>query len=174
MLNDDMKRLVNAQRLGFVATVCADGTPNLSPKGTTAVWDDSHLVFLDLGSPQTIGNIEAGRDSVEVNVVDPIIRKGYRFKGRAAVHYAGPIHEAGLRKFVEERGIAAERVRGVVLIEVHHAAPLISPVYEGGATEEEVVKRSLDWYGLDRRVLEVQSDSRPPRRPVDRRRALDE
>src|SRR6185295_14131401 len=37
---DDMKRVVEEQRLGFVATVCPDGTPNLSPKGTTAVWDD--------------------------------------------------------------------------------------------------------------------------------------
>jgi len=27
-----------------VATVRPDGTPNLSPKGTTAVWDDDHLV----------------------------------------------------------------------------------------------------------------------------------
>ena len=35
-----MKRVVGEQRLGFVATVCPDGTPNLSPKGTTAVWDD--------------------------------------------------------------------------------------------------------------------------------------
>jgi len=37
VLNSDMKRLVERQRLGFVATVCPDGTPNLSPKGTTAV-----------------------------------------------------------------------------------------------------------------------------------------
>ena len=40
ILTADMKRVVEQQRLGFVATVCADGTPNLSPKGTTAVWDD--------------------------------------------------------------------------------------------------------------------------------------
>jgi hypothetical protein len=45
ILSDDMKRLVRDQRLGYIATVCPDGTPNLSPKGTTAVWDDDHLVF---------------------------------------------------------------------------------------------------------------------------------
>ena len=38
VLNSEMKRLVERQKLGFVATVCPDGTPNLSPKGTTAVW----------------------------------------------------------------------------------------------------------------------------------------
>jgi hypothetical protein len=30
ILTDDMKRLVREQSLGFVATVCADGTPRLS------------------------------------------------------------------------------------------------------------------------------------------------
>jgi predicted pyridoxine 5'-phosphate oxidase superfamily flavin-nucleotide-binding protein len=76
--------------LGYVASVCPDGTPNLSPKGTTTVWDDQHLVFLDLHSPRTVGNIEAGNPVVEINVVDPILRKGYRFKGPAAVLRDGP------------------------------------------------------------------------------------
>jgi predicted pyridoxine 5'-phosphate oxidase superfamily flavin-nucleotide-binding protein len=31
ILTVDMKRVVEQQRLGFVATVCPDGTPNLSP-----------------------------------------------------------------------------------------------------------------------------------------------
>lgn len=38
-LTQDMKRVLNEQRLGFVASVCPDGTPNLSPKGTTTAWD---------------------------------------------------------------------------------------------------------------------------------------
>ena len=50
ILNDDMQRVVRQQRFGFIATVCPDGSPNLSPKGTTAVWDDDHLVFADLAS----------------------------------------------------------------------------------------------------------------------------
>src|SRR6476661_2989862 len=76
-----MKRVVAEQRLGFVATVCPDGTPNLSPKGTTAVWDDDHLVFANIRSPGTLANLRQNAN-VEVNVVDPFVRKGYRFKGR--------------------------------------------------------------------------------------------
>src|SRR5712691_4859260 len=93
VLDEDMQRVVNEQRLGYVASVCADGTPNLSPKGTTAVWDDEHLVFAHLHSPQTVANIEAGNPVVEINVVDPIVRKGYRFKGPATVHRDGPVYE---------------------------------------------------------------------------------
>lgn len=43
-----MQRVVGEQRLGFHATVCADGTPNLSPKRTTDVWDDDHLFFAEI------------------------------------------------------------------------------------------------------------------------------
>ena len=84
ILTEDMKRLVSEQRLGFVATVCPDGTPNLSPKGTTAIWDDDHIVFADIRSPATVSNLRRN-PSTEINVVDPMVRKGYRFKGVASV-----------------------------------------------------------------------------------------
>ena len=58
ILTEEMRRVVEAE-LGFIATVCPDGTPNLSPKGTTAVWDDDHLVFADLRSPGTVENLRS-------------------------------------------------------------------------------------------------------------------
>jgi len=45
VLTKEMKDFVNKQRMGFVATVGPDNIPNLSPKGTTVVFDDEHLVF---------------------------------------------------------------------------------------------------------------------------------
>src|SRR5205814_5555031 len=129
ILTEDMKRVLAEQRLGFVATVCSDGTPNLSPKGTTAVWDDEHLVFLDLYSPGTVANIEAGNAVVEVNVVDPIRRKGYRFKGGAEVHRDGPVFEDVVQWYEEERGTDRAGIKSVVLVRVERAAPLVSPAY---------------------------------------------
>ena len=82
ILTDDMRRMVDEQQLGFIATVCPDGTPNLSPKGTTAAWDDEHLVFADICSPGTIANLRHN-PVLEINVVDRLLRKGYRFKGTA-------------------------------------------------------------------------------------------
>jgi len=101
---DDMKRVVEEQRLGFVATVCPDGTPNLSPKGTTAVWDDEHLVFANIRSPGTIANLRAN-PGVEVNVVDPFLRKGYRFKGIASVLDSGPLYEQAKQIFMRIKRI---------------------------------------------------------------------
>ena len=129
-----MRRVVE-ENLAFVATVCADGTANLSPKGTTAVWDDSHLVFADIHSPGTVANLLVNR-SVEVNVVDPLVRKGYRFKGTATVHTEGAEFERGLR-FYEERGTVDPRgrIRSIVIVAVERALEVISPAYDLGATE---------------------------------------
>ncbi len=57
MLTEEMQRLVRDARLGFAATVCPDGAPNVSPKGTTLVYDEEHLVFADIRSPQTVANL---------------------------------------------------------------------------------------------------------------------
>ena len=76
ILTDDMKRVVSEQKLGFYATVCPDGSPNLSPKGSTGVWDDDHLFFAGICSPQTTANLRAG-SSIAINVVDPFVRKGW-------------------------------------------------------------------------------------------------
>ena len=88
VLTEDMKSVVRAQRLGYVATVSAEGLPNVSPKGSVAVWDDDHLVFADVESPHTIRNLETN-PHIEVNVVDPTLRKGFRFSGTAEVLRAG-------------------------------------------------------------------------------------
>jgi len=150
MLDDDMRRVVEQQRLGYVASVCPDGTPNLSPKGTLAVWDATHLVFAHLHSHRTIANIDAGNAMVEVNVVDPIRRKGYRFKGTATVHREGSVYEDGLRFYFDRSGLDPTRIHAIVVIEVDVAAPLISPAYDDGSSEEEVERRILGIYGLRR------------------------
>jgi len=150
ILTEDMKRVVDEQRLGFVATVCPDGTPNVSPKGTTAVWGDDRLVFADLRSPQTIRNLEANQ-SVEINVVDHVVRKGYRFKGTGTVLRDGKDFDAITAMFHDNREVEPSRIRAVVVIDVTQALPLISPAYDKGMTEEEVTaaykRRLVELYG---------------------------
>lgn len=152
-LTEDMRRVVREQRLGFVATVSEDGTPNLSPKGTATVWDDDHLIFADICSPGTIANLTRN-PAVEVNVVDPITRRGYRFKGQATVIAAGPLFDRAMAFYRDSYGLSdelARRVEHVVLIKVRHAAPLVSPIYDTGATEEDVVRRYAAYYDGIRR-----------------------
>lgn len=134
-LTEDMKRVLNEQRLGFIASVCPDGTPNLSPKGTTTAWDDEHIIFADICSPRTIANIQH-QPIIEINVVDPVARKGYRFKGPATVYKEGPFFEQALA-FYRQRGTTSP-IRHIVLVKVERAMPLISPAYDQDRAEDEI------------------------------------
>jgi predicted pyridoxine 5'-phosphate oxidase superfamily flavin-nucleotide-binding protein len=149
MLTGDMKRVVREQRLADVATVCADGTPNLSPKATLSVWDDDHLVYADIRSPGTAENL-ATHSGAEVNVVDPIARKGYRVKGTGTFLLEDEVHDAIAARF-RERGL--DDLRGVVLIRVERARPLISPAYDGGRSEDDVRRELYEYYDALNRPL---------------------
>lgn len=148
-INQEMKRVVGEQRLGFMATVCVDGTPNLSPKGLTFVLDDDHLVIGEVRSPGTIANLTT-RPTAEINVVDPIARKGFRFKGECRVYSAGAEFEE-LVAFLRSQG-AKSRIRSVIVMTVDRALPLVSPAYDSGMSEPEVRKRQLE------RVHELNKD----------------
>jgi predicted pyridoxine 5'-phosphate oxidase superfamily flavin-nucleotide-binding protein len=135
MLTPDMKRIIEEQRLGFVATAAADGTPNVSPKGTFVVLDDATIGFGEIRSPGTVRNLRAN-PRVEVNFVDPFVRKGYRFAGTAMVVERGDgAFDALLGHF---RGALAPRIRAIVTITVTKALPLTSPLYDDGKTELEL------------------------------------
>lgn len=143
MLTEEMRRLVHTERLGFVATVCADGTPNLSPKGTTDVWGDDQLIFADIRSPGTIANLRRN-PTVEVNVVDPISRRGFRFKGAGRVVTQGDEFEAIVAHY-RARG-TMNPIGAIVVIDVERALPLTSPAYDDGSSEAAVRARWAAYY----------------------------
>ena len=138
ILTDDMKRVIREQRLGYVATVCPDGTPNVSPKGTTTVWDDAHIVFADIRSPRTIANLRQN-PAIEINVVDWFTRKGYRFKGTATVLESGALFDELVAFYTPQGPLdAPRRIQTIVMVTVHRALPLVSPAYDGDVTEDQI------------------------------------
>jgi uncharacterized protein len=144
MLTEAMRTMVNHQRLGYVATVGEDGTPNLSPKGTVAVWDDEHVVFLDIRSPRTMRNLRHN-PVTEINVVDPFTRKGYRFKGRAQIVEPGPELDE-IVAFYRERNVT-NPVRAAVLVHVERALEVTSPSYDDPDADEAAIReRYIAWY----------------------------
>lgn len=145
-LSDEMKQFVLEQRLGYHATVRSDGTPNLSPKGTTSVYDDQRLFFADIRSPQTIANLRLN-PAIDVNVVDVFARRGYRFRGTATIHEDDEVYRRGL-ELLRERDYQAyeSRVRAIVLIEVERAEPITSPAYDVGQTEADLVEHYIEYY----------------------------
>jgi uncharacterized protein len=151
LLTEEMKRFVLEQRLAYHATVNPDGTPNLSHKGTTSVYDDETLFFADIRSPQTVANLRTN-PAIELNVIDIFSRRGYRFTGTATVHERDEVYERAL-ELLRERDYAAyeDRVRSIVLIRVDSAEHMTSPAYDIGQTEAELIDHYIDYYvGLHR------------------------
>jgi uncharacterized protein len=139
MLTPDMKRIIAEHPLGYVATASSDGTPNVSPKGTFFVVDDMTIAFAEIRSPVTMRNLQTN-PRIEVNFVDPFVRKGYRFAGTAKVLPRG---EGDFDELLKTSGSSlAPRVRAIVLIRVAKALPLVSPAYDDGTATEENIRKS--------------------------------
>jgi len=69
-----------------------------SPKGSLKVWDDETVLFADIASPGTMRNLRS-YPFIEINLVDPFLRRGFRFKGRAEVCESGPeLSRRGIRR----------------------------------------------------------------------------
>jgi len=137
-ISDEIKHFLERQKLGFVATISPDNTPNVSPKGTILAWDDEHLIFADIKSPQTISNLK-NNPSVEINVVDPILRKGYRFKGKGMILKDNE-EFSKILKFYGDKGIKS-KINAVVMVRVDTLSEVISPLYDLGFSEEEIKEK---------------------------------
>ena len=147
-INEDMRRMIDELRLCYAATVTPDGKPNLSPKGSLKVWDDQHLVFADIASPVTIRNLESN-PYIEINIVHPFLRRGYRFKGKAQV-----MRDGAEFNFVAEDLWSREGrqypVNAVVKIRVEEIYPVLSPAYtfNSNVNEADVRAAWLKRYGV--------------------------
>ena len=142
--DDELKKLVNFQKLGYVATVSSDGTPNLSPKGTIAILDDSRLVFANIRSPKTIENL-TNNPSIEINVIDPFSRLGYRFKGLAQILSNGEDFE-NILDYFKQKGIKST-ISHIVVIDVTSFSEITSPSYDLGLKKDDLIKKWKQYYG---------------------------
>src|ERR1700730_9737718 len=142
ILTDEMKRAVTELQLCYAATVTPDGKPNLSPKGSITVLSDDELGFADLASPGTIENLRHN-SAIELNVVDPFTRRGFRFKGQSKIVTDPAPHE----RIAQVLG-PAYPFEQLVKIRVEAAAEVLSPVYSVTRTSESEVKHFwLERYG---------------------------
>ena len=142
--DNEIRNFVNFQKLGYVATVSSDGSPNLSPKGTIVILDDSRLVFANIRSPKTIENL-TNNPSIEINVIDPFSRMGYRFKGLANILSDGEDFE-NILDYFKQKGIKST-ISHIVVIDVKSFSEITSPSYDLGLKKDDLIKKWKQYYG---------------------------
>jgi predicted pyridoxine 5'-phosphate oxidase superfamily flavin-nucleotide-binding protein len=159
-IDEDMRAVVEAAHLCFAATVSPDGRPNLSPKGTIRVWDETRLFFLDIASPVTRRNLEAS-PWIEINVVECLSRRGYRFSGRATLHRGDAVYEEATRRVFGEEG-STYPVAAVVLIEAGAARALVSPGYLSVKDEKSMREGWRERRAALDRAFDAHVEAAPP------------
>ena len=137
MLTDDMRRIIAAWPLGFVASLNADGTPNLSPKGTFVVLGEDRLAFGHIRSPRTIGNLRRN-PVLEVCFLDVLSRKAVKVRGEARVIERGAPEAGSLEAAFAAWGEYAPLIKAYVEVAVRSAALILSPAYDLGHGEDDL------------------------------------
>ena len=138
-ITSEIKIFLNSQKLGYVATVSSDGKPNISPKGTIIAWSDNLLAFANIRSPDTVMNLQHN-PFVEINVIDPLSRKGYLFTGTAKIIKNTPLYVEILNHY-RTNGIKSP-INSIVIVDISSVSEVTSPLYDLGQTEEEI---KLKW-----------------------------
>lgn len=147
-ITQDMVDVIESAKLMFVATVRPDGTPNLSPKGSVRALDSEHLIFADIASPQTIENLRTN-PGVEVNAVDFISRRGYRFRGTAEILDPGNPDFEWIAEWLRATHGDMTPCLHAVRVRVTEAAELLSPAYTFGHVVEPDLRAAwIKKYGL--------------------------
>jgi len=142
-ITQDIKNFLKQQKLGFVATINENNTPNLSPRGTIFGWDAEHIIFADIKSPQTTMNLE-NNHVVEINVINPITRRGYLLSGTATILKDGQEFSEML-SYYKEQGIQS-KIAAVAKVKVDDIHEITSPLYDLGYSEEEIKEKWKKYY----------------------------
>jgi hypothetical protein len=112
------------------------------------VLDSEHLIFADIASPQTIENLRHC-PAVEINAVDFLSRKGFRFRGTAEILDPGHPDFEWMAKWLLMTHGESTPIHHAVKVTVTETAELLSPAYTvDHVPEPELRKAWIRKYGL--------------------------
>ena len=147
-LDDTVKQEIDRAVLCWLATVGADGIPNVSPKELWRVHDDETIVIADIASGGSVRNLRA-KPACCVSFVDAFRQKGFKLVGTA--HVIGRQDADFEDTSAPLRAIAGNRfiVRNVIAMAVEHVAPIVAPSYAlHKASEEEMMANAFKTYSV--------------------------
>jgi predicted pyridoxine 5'-phosphate oxidase superfamily flavin-nucleotide-binding protein len=116
----------------LVGTVQPDGYAQISPRGSTMVYDDEHLALWERGKGSTTAMLKAGH-KVTVYFRKPALREAgvlpkggiARFYGTAEVHTSGAAYDEVWKRLVQpEKDRDPDKKGFAVLIKVERAEDL--------------------------------------------------
>jgi uncharacterized protein len=150
ILSTAVREAARSSVLCWLATVDADGQPNVSPKEIWTIADEQHVVVAHIASPVTAHNIRQ-QPQVCLSFVDVWVQKGFKLLGTA--HEVGaddPAFSAWadpLLAMVGQRFV----IRSVLVIRITSVAAIVAPSYRffpDETTEASQIEAAMRTYGV--------------------------
>ncbi len=138
MLSDEMQSLIRSHTAGFVATVREDGSAAVSPKATFVVVDDRTIACGNIRSPGTAANLRR-TPACEICFLDPLTRKSVRVSGNGTMIGKAVASRELTGVFEQYWADYLPHMTGFMVFDLTSAELILSPAYDHGATEEELV-----------------------------------
>ncbi|WP_260926950.1 pyridoxamine 5'-phosphate oxidase family protein [Novosphingobium sp. 9] len=113
-LNDEMKRFLAVQ-LPIQSTVSKDGLPDIGPKRSLRVYDDTTLIYNENTGGQTLQNLRDG-SKMAIAVIDREALDGYRFVGSPEIFSEGEPFEKACA-FAETAGMKTPKFAVLIHID---------------------------------------------------------
>ena len=152
VLSAAVREMARRSVLCWLATVDAQGQPNVSPKEVWVITDDEHVAVAHIASPVSTRNI-AQQPQVCLSFVDVFVQKGFKLTGIAReVHANHPEFSALAAPLLAMVG-PRFTIRSVLLIRVQTVAAIVAPSYRfypSETTEQSQVDSALQTYGIQR------------------------
>ena len=137
MLDTEMIQIIRNNSAGMVATVNADGTPSVSPKGTFVAIDPELIAFGNIRSPGTVANL-LHNPRVEICFLDVLSRKAVRVAGTAEIVPKEAVQQRVADSFAATWSEYVPFIKDIVVVSVRSAELILSPAYDLGYSEKEL------------------------------------
>jgi predicted pyridoxine 5'-phosphate oxidase superfamily flavin-nucleotide-binding protein len=148
LLTEPIPEAADRSVLCWLATVDAEGQPNVSPKEVWAIADDHHVVVAHIASPISARNI-AQQPQVCLSFVDVFVQKGFKLLGTAReVRAADPEFATWAKPLLAMVG-QRFTIHSVLVIRVSSVAPIVAPgylFYPDETTEASQVESAMRAY----------------------------
>ncbi len=148
-INDAMRTDIANSVLCWLATVDADGTPNVTPKEISSSYGDDRIVVADIASSNTVRNIRA-HPAVCVSFIDVFRQRGFKVTGQAVI--IGPddtdFSTVGAR-LLQMAGDDFP-IRHIISIQMEKVSRILAPSYRlfPDRTEGERMASAYQAYGV--------------------------
>lgn len=149
MFTDEIKQSLKESVLCWLATVSADGVPNVSPKEMFVPYGDDCILIANIASPKSVANIEIN-SAVCVSFVEVFKQKGFKLTGNATLVKPSDVEFETLKTELYSLGGEGFKIISVIKIKVTQTEPIVAPSYWlfSETTESSQITQAMNAYGV--------------------------